>query len=182
MPRGERQQPGAFELTPGGHIVEEREGSRHNQFLAGECGGGEFQCVEAGLGGWDEFAQARQGFEPVIVKGSFSRCEDYVDRQRDMGDGLDGIVDRSADIGFHTAPGVQQGEVVAVDNEGRTERRQDAGLGIGIGPTEGVIEGGEGGRLHRTGRRRHRLSGGAGGRYKQDQDGQGRVSEVHDRL
>ena len=97
------------QLAPAGHVVEESQGGGHDPLLAGERGGGEFQGVEAGLGGRDEFAQAREGLEAIVVDGSVARREGHINRQRDVGDGLDGIVDRGPDVGFDASPGCAAG-------------------------------------------------------------------------
>ena len=174
---GERQQRGTRELAPAGHVVEEGQGGGHDLLLASECGGGEFQGVEAGLGGRDEFAQAREGLEAIVVDCSVAGREGHINRERDVGDGLDGVVDRGPDVGFDASSVAQQGEVIAVDDQSRTGGRQDAAPGIGVGRAKRVVERGEGRRLHRSGGRRRGLGRSAGGGYEEDQDSQDRVSE-----
>ena len=147
----ERQQRRARELAAAGHIVEEGQGGGHDLLLPRERGGGEFQRIEAGLGGRDEFAQARESLEAIVVECSVARREGHINRERDVGDGLDGVVDRGPDVGFDAASVAQQGEVIAVDDQSRTGGRQDAALGIGIGRAERVVQRGEGRRLRRLG-------------------------------
>src|ERR1039457_6792271 len=169
-----------------GHIVEEGKRGCHDLLLVGECGGGEFQGVEASLGGRDEAAQAVEGLEAIVAEGSLARREGHIDRERNVGDGLDGVVDRGTDVGFDASSVAQQGEVIAVDDQRRTGGYQNAALRIGVGRAERVVEGGEGRRLLRTGGRRHGLGrdtrGAYQGAYQQDQGGPDPVSERHDRL
>src|ERR1039457_569064 len=83
-----------------GHIVEEGKRGCHDLLLVGECGGGEVQGVEASLGGREEAAQAVEGLEAIVAEGSLARREGHIDRERNVGDGLDGVVDRGTDVGF----------------------------------------------------------------------------------
>jgi len=80
---------GNGQLTPAAHIVEESQAGGPRSASASECGGGEFQCVEAGLGGRDQFAQVAS-----VLRRSASRLvgpgSGYINRQRDVGDGLIG--------------------------------------------------------------------------------------------
>ena len=108
MPRVKASSDGTRERTPAGHIVEEGQGGGHDFLLPGECGGGEFQGVEAGLGGRDEFAQAREGLEAIVTDGSIAGRQGHINRERDVGDGLDGVVDRGADVGFDASSVAQQ--------------------------------------------------------------------------
>ena len=108
MPRVNASSAERANATPAGHIVEESQGGGHDSLLAGERGGGEFQGVEAGLGGRDEFAQAREGLEAIVVDGSVARGEGHINRERDVGDGLDGVIDRGPDVGFDALSVAQQ--------------------------------------------------------------------------
>ena len=156
------------------------QGGGYDLLLPGECGGGEFEGVEAGLGGRDEFAQAREGLEAIVIDGWVTGRKGHINRERDVGDGLERIVDRGPHIGLDASSVLQQSEGIAVDDQSRTGGRQDASLRIGVGRTESIVQCGEGLRLHGSGGRRHGLGSDAGGGTKKAQEGQDRVLETHD--
>ena len=172
----EREQRGARELATAGHIVEEGQGGGHDLLLPGECGGGEFQGVEAGLGGRDEFAQAGEGLEAIVVDGSVAGREGHINRERDVGDGLDGVVDRGPDVGFDAPSVAQQSEVIATDDQRGTGGGQHTLLAFGVGRAKRIVQRGEGRRLYRSGGRGRGLGRDASG-GQDEQDGEDRVSE-----
>jgi len=83
-------------------------------FWRGERGCGEFQGVEAGFGGGDELAQAGEGLEAIVADSSAAGREGHINRERDVCDGLDRVVDWGRHVGFDAPPLAQQGEVIAV--------------------------------------------------------------------
>jgi hypothetical protein len=172
----EAQQRGMRDLMAALHIAEESQGGGHDLLLSGECGGGEFQGFEAGLGGRDEFAQAREGLEPIVVDGSVGGREGHTNGEGDVGDSLEGVVDRGPDVGFDASSIAQQSELLAVDDQSRTGGRQDATLRDRVRSAKRVVERGEGWRLQRDHGRRHGLGEDARGGYKEDQDSHDRVS------